>query len=47
VSAPWWHPEADPLGDIRRFMRAAELGVPVEDLERLEAALDDAALGDG
>jgi hypothetical protein len=47
VSAPWWHPEADPLGDIRRFCRAAELGVPVADLERLEAALDDVALEDG
>lgn len=46
MSAPWWHPEADPLGDIRRFCRAAELGVPVEDLERLDAALDDVALED-
>lgn len=24
MSAPWWHPEANPLADIRAFMRAAE-----------------------
>lgn len=41
MSAPWWHPEANPLADIRRFKRAAELGVPMEDLERLDAALEE------
>jgi hypothetical protein len=24
VSAPWWHPEANPLADVRAFKRQAE-----------------------
>lgn len=44
MSAPWGHPEADPLGDIRRFYRAAELDVPVADLEQLDAVLDELTL---
>lgn len=24
VSAPWWHPEANPLRDIQEFMRGQE-----------------------
>lgn len=41
MSAPWWHPEANPLADIRRFTRSVELGVPMADLERLDAALEE------
>jgi hypothetical protein len=39
VSAPWGHPEANPLEDIRQAFRAAWLGVPAGDLERLDGEL--------
>lgn len=41
MSAPWWHPEATPLADIRRAVRAAELGVSMAELARLEAAAEE------
>jgi len=28
VSAPWWHPEANPLADIREFKHQAEQAWP-------------------
>jgi hypothetical protein len=29
MSAPWWHPEANPLRDIQEFVRVVEEPLPV------------------
>jgi hypothetical protein len=33
VSAPWWHPEANPLADIQEFKHQAEQAWPTPPFE--------------
>jgi hypothetical protein len=57
VSAPWWHPESNPLRDVQEvmreiergtldsFMRTGRLDLPPRDAGDLDAELRE--LGDG
>ncbi len=46
MTAPWRHPESNPLADIRKFMRAVELGATPEDLQELFSASGEGTLED-
>jgi hypothetical protein len=46
MSAPWWHPESNPLADIRKFMRAVEKGATPEDLQELFSASGEGTVED-
>lgn len=41
MSAPWWHPEASPLADIRELMRTGRVDMSPLDPERLAAELEE------
>jgi hypothetical protein len=40
VSAPWWHPEANPLRDIRNMKRAIALAGPGDDVDQVFAEVE-------
>lgn len=40
MSAPWWHPEASPLADIRELMCTGRVDMSPPDLEKLVTELE-------